>query len=117
MTCCKEHVSHIDRLDPGHGYDGFCATTSNGVDLQQNIPLERWALDPLYSPDIEVGKLYVRFATNIDGVQSFDKTLFKLSHAEATSMDPQSRILLEEVCGSFDPNLCNLAEIGMFTLH
>ena len=111
------HVSHIDPLHPGHGHNGFCATMSNGVDLQQNIPLERWALDPLYSPDVEVGKMYVRFATNIDGVQIFDNTLFKLSHAESASMDPQSRILLEEVCNSFDPNLCILNGIGMFALH
>ena len=65
--------------------------------MQHLTPLDRWDIDPLYSPHIESGKIYARFAATVDNVQLFDSALFKLSNIEAISMDPQIRILLEEV--------------------
>ena len=41
-------------------------------------------------------KMYVRFAGFIPGVDAFDAAMFRLSPAEASFMDPQSRILLEQ---------------------
>lgn len=71
---------------------------SISADLPCAVPHERWAIDPLYSPDVEPGKLYVRFAATIEHIQEFDAELFKMPHSEALAMDPQSRILIEEVC-------------------
>ena len=65
--------------------------------MQHLISLDRWDIDPLYSPHVESGKIYAQFAATIDDIQFFDNILFKLSNVEATSMDPQIRILLEEV--------------------
>jgi len=40
--------------------------------------------------------MYVRFAAFIPGVENFDAPLFRIPPAEATYMDPQGRILLEQ---------------------
>ncbi len=85
----------------GDGYKGFLHAITTCIDIQRLIPLDRWDIDPLYSPHVDIGKIYARFAATIDDVDAFDNTLFKLPIGEAITMDPQSRILLEEVgCGS-----------------
>jgi acyl transferase domain-containing protein/NADPH:quinone reductase-like Zn-dependent oxidoreductase/acyl carrier protein/NAD(P)-dependent dehydrogenase (short-subunit alcohol dehydrogenase family) len=40
--------------------------------------------------------MYVRFAAFIPGVENFDAPLFRIPPAEATYMDPQGRMLLEQ---------------------
>lgn len=40
--------------------------------------------------------MYVRFAAFIPGVENFDAPLFRIAPAEATYMDPQGRMLLEQ---------------------
>lgn len=37
----------------------------------------------------------VRFAGFIDDIEKFDAELFKISHAEASGIDPQTRLLME----------------------
>ena len=81
----------------GDGFNGFSHAMSHSAEIQRLMPLERWDMEALYSPHVETGRLYARFAATIDGIQAFDHTLFRLSNAEAVSMDPQGRILLEEV--------------------
>lgn len=46
---------------------------------------------------MEFGKIYARFAGTVGDIQMFDNTLFKLPNVEAISIDPQGRVLLEEV--------------------
>ena len=38
----------------------------------------------------------LRFAALMDGVSLFDSAVFRLTRAEAVTMDPQTRILLEQ---------------------
>ena len=39
---------------------------------------------------------YVRFGCFVDGVHDFDAAAFMLAPGEATTMDPQARILLQQ---------------------
>jgi hypothetical protein len=84
-------------LPANSGVEGFFNTMSACVDMPTLVPLQRWDVDPHYDPDASLGKIYARFATFIDNIEAFDNVLFRISKSEAISMDPQCRILLEEV--------------------
>lgn len=80
------------------GPGSFYATATACADLPRGVPVARWDLDSLYSPEQPAGgKMYARFAACMDGVETFDGALFGMPRAEALATDPQSRILLEEV--------------------
>ena len=79
------------------GAAGFFAAMSASADLPRLIPIERWDLEPLYSPEVASGRMYARFAACMDGVDAFDGACFGMPRAEALATDPQSRLLLEEV--------------------
>jgi acyl carrier protein len=74
------------------------------ADLQRVVPLSRWDMDRLFSPTSGDGmRFYARFAAFCDGVELFDPSAFRLSVQEATALDPQIRLLLEEAsvaCGN-----------------
>lgn len=57
---------------------------------------ERFLIDDYYSEDKEIGKLYTKKAFLLTSdVYGFDNVHFEISEQEATSIDPQQRILLE----------------------
>lgn len=76
--------------------DSFWRLLEDGADAITRIPVSRWDADSLYdaSPGAE-GRCYVRDGGFIDAVDEFDPQFFGLLPREATSMDPQHRILLE----------------------
>jgi acyl transferase domain-containing protein len=49
----------------------------HGSDLQTVIPHERWSVESVYAPEVTVGKMYVRFASFIPGVDEFDCAAFR----------------------------------------
>ncbi|CEM18661.1 unnamed protein product, partial [Vitrella brassicaformis CCMP3155] len=69
---------------------------STGGDAIVEVPLTRWNVDEHYDgdPDME-GKMYIREGGFIDGAEMFDAAFFRISPAEAKTMDPQQRIMLE----------------------
>lgn len=74
----------------------FWNLLKSGVDMVTEIPADRWAVDDYYDPQPgRSGKMYVREAAFIDGVDQFDASFFDISPREAASIDPQHRILLE----------------------
>ncbi|PSC67708.1 non-ribosomal peptide [Micractinium conductrix] len=77
------------------GVSGFWNAAIVGADLPTVVPHNRWPIERHYSPDVAVNKMYVRFAAFLPGVDTFDAALFRLSHGEASVMDPQCRVLLE----------------------
>lgn len=88
-----------------YGVKSFWASIMAGVDLQRVVPGDRWDIDSCYSPVPDAGKMYVRFGCFVDGVAEFDAQPFRLGPADAVGLDPQARILLEqvaEVVGSID---------------
>ena len=54
----------------------------------------RWDLDKVFA-DAEAGS-FCRHGSFLDGIDEFDATFFGISGVEATYMDPQQRIFLEE---------------------
>jgi acyl transferase domain-containing protein len=76
--------------------ESFWQLLSNGQDGTSEIPLERWNIDDYYDADPEApNKMYVRRGGFIDNIRGFDPVFFHVSPLEASSMDPQQRILLE----------------------
>jgi len=80
------------------GAAGFWAGMLESRDLQKRVPLERWDWDPLYIPDVTPGTMAINapFAAFCENVDAFDTSLFNLSAAEAITVDPQQRMLLEQ---------------------
>eukprot|EP00820_Chromera_velia_P026862 Cvel_35394.t2-p1 / transcript=Cvel_35394.t2 / gene=Cvel_35394 / organism=Chromera_velia_CCMP2878 / gene_product=Putative inactive phenolphthiocerol synthesis, putative / transcript_product=Putative inactive phenolphthiocerol synthesis, putative / location=Cvel_scaffold6455:1-2906(-) / protein_length=968 / sequence_SO=supercontig / SO=protein_coding / is_pseudo=false len=60
------------------------------------VPLSRWNNEAVYDPDPDTkGTTYVREAAFIEDVELFDNGFFSISAAEAKTMDPQQRHMLE----------------------
>ncbi|MGZ8219944.1 beta-ketoacyl synthase N-terminal-like domain-containing protein, partial [Methylomagnum sp.] len=67
-----------------------------GRNLITEVPPEHWPMEQWFSPDKDApGKSYSKWGAFIDDVDKFDAGLFKLTDADAVTMDPQQRILLE----------------------
>jgi acyl transferase domain-containing protein/acyl carrier protein len=83
---------------PG-GADGpaaFWRQLLAGTDAVTEIPPDRWDLDALYDADPDaLGKTYSRWGAFLDGIDQFDPQFFGIAPREATSLDPQHRLLLE----------------------
>jgi acyl transferase domain-containing protein/SAM-dependent methyltransferase/acyl carrier protein len=83
---------------PGGAIDEFSLwqILAQGINTVTEIPGDRWNLDAYYDPDADKpGKMYTRHGAYLSGVDQFDAEFFGVSPREATSMDPQHRLLLE----------------------
>ncbi|KAK9803914.1 hypothetical protein WJX72_004698 [[Myrmecia] bisecta] len=80
----------------GDSVKGFGAAMRGSADLPEQIPLGRWNLDSLFSPEPAAGRMYARFACFVTDIDRFDAPLFSMARSEALGADPQSRVLLEE---------------------
>ncbi|CAJ1440834.1 unnamed protein product, partial [Effrenium voratum] len=90
------------RFPLGEDCETFWAALVQKTDGVTEIPYERWDVDEYYDPSPNaVGRMYVRHAAFIQNAESFDAAMFSISGAEAASMDPQQRILLEIVQEGF----------------
>ncbi|MFF3847898.1 SDR family NAD(P)-dependent oxidoreductase [Streptomyces sp. NPDC002328] len=75
--------------------EGYWDLLASGGDAVSGLP-PRWADLDLYDPDPEAaGKSYAREGGFIHRVEDFDAAFFGISQREATSMDPQQRLVLE----------------------
>ena len=76
--------------------EGFWRLLRDGVDAITEVPKERWDVDALYDPDLaEAGTMNTRWGGFLEGVDAFAPAFFGISLGEASSMDPQHRLLLE----------------------
>lgn len=103
---CNTYNEPIAIIGTGCRFPGNASTSSklwdllkNPRDLSNNIPISRFNSDGFYHPDgAHHGTSNVRKSYFLDeDVRRFDSQFFNISTAEAESMDPQQRQLLEVV--------------------
>src|SRR6202522_2249812 len=84
------------RLPGAPDVDAFWGMLREGRIGIADIPPGRWDADHYYSADPTApGKMYVRRAGFLDQVDEFDAGFFGVQPREATTMDPQQRLILE----------------------
>jgi acyl transferase domain-containing protein/acyl carrier protein len=76
--------------------DAFWQLLHDGVDTAGALPADRWDVEPLldtrpYTP----GKMFTRYGNFLRDIGSFDPQFFGIAPREASSLDPQQRMLLE----------------------
>ncbi|WP_304116540.1 type I polyketide synthase [Mycolicibacterium bacteremicum] len=77
------------------GLDAYWALLEGGVDATSEIPPDRWNAEQYYASEAAAGKMTTRRGGFLRDVCGFDAAFFGISEAEARSMDPQHRLLLE----------------------
>ena len=84
------------RFPQAHNPQEFWALLREGKDAIREVPADRWDVKKLYDPDSTTpGKMMSRWGGFLDQVDQFDWRAFRMLPREATSMDPQHRLLLE----------------------
>jgi 3-oxoacyl-(acyl-carrier-protein) synthase len=86
-------------LFPGSGNDlEYWHSLANGKNSIREISHDRWNHEEYYSPLITTeNKMVSKWAGLLDDIRGFDFQFFGLLPEEARNMDPQSRLMLQEV--------------------
>ncbi|GAA3732118.1 acyl transferase domain-containing protein/acyl carrier protein [Spinactinospora alkalitolerans] len=83
------------RYPGGRGVQGFWDMLIEGRDAITEVPRSRFDADTVYDENPSPGRATTRWGGFLDGIDLFDADFFGISPAEARSMDPQQRMLLE----------------------
>src|ERR1700736_5616644 len=84
------------RFPMAHNPQEFWTLLREGKDAIREVPADRFDIEKVYGPDqTPPGKTVSRWGGFLDQVDGFDWRAFRLLPREATSMDPQHRLLLE----------------------
>lgn len=96
----------------------FFKSAMAAQDMTSTIPMDRWDIEQIYSLTMVSFKktMYTRFATFLDSVDEFDANIFKVPQNEALALDPQQRILMEEVgCAIYQASIREERPLSNFT--
>ena len=81
----------------------FWNNIKNGVDSVSEVPEDRWSVKSFFDEDRTVPeKTYSKWLGLIDNIEYFDPLFFNLSPREASYIDPQQRLFLEECWKTFE---------------
>ncbi|MBW4514700.1 MAG: aminotransferase class I/II-fold pyridoxal phosphate-dependent enzyme [Timaviella obliquedivisa GSE-PSE-MK23-08B] len=84
------------RFPGANNPEAFWQLLRNGVDAITEIPCDRWDNTRFYDPDpTQPNKTNQRWGGFLDQVDQFDPQFFGIAPREASSIDPQQRIILE----------------------
>lgn len=89
---------------PGAGsLDAYWTLLAEGRTAVREVPASRWDVDAYYDPrPQQPGKVYCKWLGALDEVEYFDPLFFGISPAEASAMDPQHRLFLQESYHAFE---------------
>lgn len=82
--------------------EAFWQNLDAEVDSITEIPESRWDVDALYAKKITPGKTATKWGGYLADVDQFDHHFFGISYHEASAMDPQQRVVLEQVWRAFE---------------
>ena len=98
----------------------FWRNLNQGHDLVSEVPLERWDWRAIYGdPTGNHNRTHCKWGGFLDDVRRFDAGFFNIPPSLAARMDPQQRILLEEVWHALEdacivPSRLAGSDTGMF---
>lgn len=73
----------------------LCDALLRGDDLVTEIPPQRWDADEYYDPEPGVpGRSVSKWGAFLDDIAGFESEFFGMNEREATTTDPQHRLLL-----------------------
>ena len=76
--------------------EAFWDMIRDGKEAISEVPADRWDIDNCYDPDPESpGKMCSRWGGFLENVDRFEPAFFGITPREASSMDPQQRLVLE----------------------
>ena len=90
---------------PGGAHDAqtYWQILRDGIDVIQEIPRSRFDIGAYYDPDPEKpGKISTRWGGFVEPIDQFDPQFFGITPREATTMDPQQRMVLEVAWEAFE---------------
>lgn len=90
------------RYPRGEGLNAFWENLRQGIDCITGIPEGRWDHEAYASADYVPGKAYARWGGFLEGIEDFDPLFFGITPREASRLDPQVRIFLEEAWHALD---------------
>ncbi|WP_133649265.1 type I polyketide synthase [Paraburkholderia flava] len=77
-------------------HESYWALLDSGRSVIRDTPVDRFDIEPYFNEDGSVpGTTYARGGGYVNGAFEFDHSFFRISRAEAMSMDPQQRWMLE----------------------
>ncbi|QWP75338.1 polyketide synthase dehydratase domain-containing protein [Lysobacter sp. K5869] len=100
--------------------DAFWRNIAGGKDCIDIVPPQRWDIERYFSEDISIpGTTNSRWMGVLEDCDAFDPLFFNISPAEAESMDPQQRLMLQSCWhaienAAIDPRSLSGSRCGVF---
>ena len=85
------------------GPDSYWDFLEKGTDAIREVPADRWDAEAFYDPDpMAPGRMPTKWGAYLEDISGFDAEFFGITPREAAAMDPQQRVVLEQVYMAHD---------------
>jgi acyl transferase domain-containing protein len=108
------------RFPGADNYEQYWNNLIQGKSYIKEIPNNRWLWEDYYgSPENQDSKTNIKWGGFIDNADKFDPLFFKISPTEAKYIDPQHRLILEEVWhtiedAGYNPRSLSGKKVGVY---